>query len=226
MTANRLSSSLTPSPSCRHIKTTSSQTWPKPYNKLQLLGGLFYSEFQSTVEYQEMSKRKSLQRRVPEENSMATTSVSVKRRLLSERSRCQGHRGMTTTCCPGSSKSFWWDFTQDITEWTVICMANWSWHSHQPVPVVKKTKPQSMFYKDTSFTKLQEKMCGLSALLWWPDSTAASRSWRRRHHSSPKRPCSLRAPRRRRRPDMLIVPSIYTISDHFLRPWPRLRFTR
>ena len=31
-------------------------------------------------------------------------------------------------------------------------------------PVVKKTKPQSTFYKDAPFTKLQEKMCGLSAL--------------------------------------------------------------
>ena len=34
MTAKGLSSSLTPSPSCRHIKTTSSQTWPKPYSKV------------------------------------------------------------------------------------------------------------------------------------------------------------------------------------------------
>ena len=41
MTASRLYSSLTPSPSCRHIKTTSSQTWPKPYSKLQLPEGLF-----------------------------------------------------------------------------------------------------------------------------------------------------------------------------------------
>ena len=37
---------------------------------------------QPTVEYQEMSKRTSLQRRVPEENSMATISASVKRRLI------------------------------------------------------------------------------------------------------------------------------------------------
>ena len=73
-------------------KTTSSQTWPKPYNKLQLPGGLFYSGFQPTVEYQEMNKRTSLQRRVPEENSMATMSASMKRRLSLERSRCQGHR--------------------------------------------------------------------------------------------------------------------------------------
>ena len=43
----------------------------------------------------------------------------------------------------------------------------------------------------------QEKMCGLSSLPWRPNSMAASRSWRRRHHSSPKRPrsCSLWTPR-------------------------------
>ena len=33
MTESRLSSSLTQSPSCRLIKTTSSQTWPKPHSK-------------------------------------------------------------------------------------------------------------------------------------------------------------------------------------------------
>ena len=41
------------------------------------------------------------------ENSMTTMSASVKRRLSSDRSRCRGHRGMTVTCCPGSSMSFW-----------------------------------------------------------------------------------------------------------------------
>ena len=107
---------------------------------------------------------------------------------------------MTTIWCPRSSKSFWWGFAPDITDWTVICTANWSWHPHQPAPVVKKNKPQSTFYKDAPFTKLQEKTCGLSALPWWPNSTAANRSWRRRHHSSPKRPwsCRLRTPRRRK----------------------------
>ena len=86
-----------------------------------------------------------------------------------------------------------------ITDWTVICTANWSWHPHQPAPVVKKNKPQSTFYKDARFTKLQEKMCGLSALPWRPNSTATNRSWRRRHHSSPERPwsCRLWTPRRR-----------------------------
>ena len=59
-------------------------------------------------------------------------SVSAKWRLSSESSECQGHRGMTITCCPGSSKSFWWGFTPDITDWTVICTANWSWHPYQP----------------------------------------------------------------------------------------------
>ena len=82
MTANKLYSSLTPSPSCKHTKTTSSQTWPKPYSKLQLPGGLFCGGFQPTVEYQEMSKRTSQQRRVPEENSMPTMSASMKRRLI------------------------------------------------------------------------------------------------------------------------------------------------
>ena len=56
-----------------------------PNNKLQLTVGLFYSEFQPTVEYYEMSKRTSSQRRVPEEKSMPTISASVKRRLSSER---------------------------------------------------------------------------------------------------------------------------------------------
>ena len=50
MTANKLYSSLMPSPSCRHTKITSSQTRPKPYSKLQLPGGLFCSGFQPTVE--------------------------------------------------------------------------------------------------------------------------------------------------------------------------------
>ena len=201
MTANKLYSSLMPSPSCRHTKTTSSQTWPKPYSKLQLPGGLFCSGFQPTVEHQEMSKRTSWQRRVPEENSMPTVSASVKRRLSSECSQCQDHRWMTTTCCPGSSKSFWWGFAPDITDWTAICTANWSWHPHQPAPVVKKNKQQSTFYKDAPFTKLQEKTHGLSALPWQPNSMAANRSWRRWIHSSPEWPWSrrLRMPRRRRR---------------------------
>ena len=110
-----------------------------------------------------VSKRTSLQRRVPDENSMATISASVKRKIPSGLSRCQGHRGMTTTCCPGSSKSFWWGFTLDITDWTVICTANWSWHPHQPAPEVKKTKPQSMFNKDAPVTKPQDV---------WPVSTS------------------------------------------------------
>ena len=199
MTASRLSSFLTPSLSCRDIKTTGSQHWPKPYSKLQLPGGLFCSGFQSTVEYQERNKQTSLQRKVPEENSITRMSASGKRRLSSVRSWCHGHRGMTITCCPGSSKSFWQGFVLDKPDWTVICATNWIWHPHQPASVVKKTKPQSMFYKDALFTKLQEKMCGLSALLWQPNSTATCRSWRRRLHSSPKWPwlCSLWIPGRR-----------------------------
>ena len=122
----------------------------------------------------------------------------VKTVFLNATLQCQNFRGMTTTCCPGSNKSFWWGFAPDITDWTVICTVNWSWHPHQPAPVVKKNKPQSTFYKDAPFTKLQEKMCGLSALPWWPNSTAANRSWRRRNHSSPDWPwsCRLRTPRR------------------------------
>ena len=82
----------------------------------------------------------------------------------------------------------------------VICTVNWSWHPRQLAPVVEKSRPWSMFCKDAPFTKPQEKTCGLSALPWRPNSTAASRSWRRRRHSSPERPwsCRLRTPRRRR----------------------------
>ena len=40
-------------------------------------------------------------------NSMKTMSASAKRRLSSDCSRHQGHREMTVTCCPGSSKSVW-----------------------------------------------------------------------------------------------------------------------
>ena len=86
MAASRLTSSLVPSLSCRHIKTTSSQTRPKPYNKFQLPGGLFFSGFETTVEYQEMSKRTSLQKTVPEGYSITTMSAAAKRRLSSERS--------------------------------------------------------------------------------------------------------------------------------------------
>ena len=129
----------------------------------------------------------SWQRRVPEENSMLTTSASVKRRLSSEHLQSQNYRGMTTTCCPGSNRSFWWGFAPVITDWTVICTVNWSWHPRQLTPVVEKSRPWSMFYKDAPFTKPQEKTCGLSALPWRPNSTAASRSWRRRRHSSPER---------------------------------------
>ena len=46
--------------SCKHIKTTSSLIWPQPFSKLQIPGWQFYSGFQPTVEYQEMSKQTSL----------------------------------------------------------------------------------------------------------------------------------------------------------------------
>ena len=127
-------------------------------------------------------------------------SKSVAKILSSEHLQSQNYRGMTITCCPGSNRSFWWGFARVITDWTVICTVNWSWHPRQLAPVVEKSRPWSMFYKDAPFTKPQEKMCGLSALPWRPNSTAASRSWRRRRHSSPERPwsCRLRTPRRRR----------------------------
>ena len=135
-TAHRLSSSLMPSLSCRHIKTTNSQTWSKPSSELQLPGGLFYSGFQPTMEYQEMSKCTSLWRRVPEENSMSSECL-----------RCQGHRGMIITFWSGRDLC-WWCFVSDTTDWTVISIASWSWHPRQTAPMIKKTKPQSMFYKD------------------------------------------------------------------------------
>ena len=152
-----------------------------------------------------MSKQTSWQRRVPEENSMLTTSASVKRRLSSEHLQSQNYRGMTTTCCPGSNWSFWWGFAPVITDWTVICTVNWSWHPRQLAPVVEKSRRWSMFYKDAPFTKPQEKTCGLSALPWRPNSMAASRSWRKRRHSSPEWPwsCRLRTPRRRRFSDSM-----------------------
>ena len=161
-----------------------------------------------------MSKQTSWQRRVPEENSMSTMSASVKRRLSSERSQSQNYRGMTTTCCPGSNRSLWWGFAPVIIDWTVICTVNWSWHPRQLAPVVEKSRPWSMFYKDAPFTKPQEKTCGLSALPWRPNSTAAGRSWRRRRHSSPERPwsCRLRTPRRRRnRAKMFTINSLYVL---------------
>ena len=87
--------------------------------------------------------------------------------------------------------------------WTVTSIANWSWHPHQPASVVKNTKPQSMFHKDATSTKLEEKMCGLSALPQQPNSRIAGRSWRQLH-SSPKQPwsCSLWTLRRRRERSM------------------------
>ena len=88
----------------------------------------------------------SLQRRVPEENSMPTMSASVKRRLPSERSQCQDHRGMTTTCCPGSSKSFWRGFALDITE--AGTLTNLPLLSRRPIHRARPTKmPPSQSYK-------------------------------------------------------------------------------
>ena len=92
--------------------------------------------------------------------------------------------------------------------------------SSQPASVVKKTKSQSMFYKDAPFTESQEKMCDLSALPWWPNSMAASWSWRRLLHSSPEWPwsCSLWTPRRRRR-QLVLVFQDFSVLGHPVRTW-------
>ena len=37
------------------------------------------------------------------------------------------------------SKSFRWGFAPDITDWTVICTTNWSWHPHQPALWSRRT---------------------------------------------------------------------------------------
>ena len=98
-------------------------------------------------------------------------------------------------------KLFWWGSIQDITDRTVIRTTSWSWHLHKPAPVVRKTKPQGICYKDASLIKLQQKVYNLLAFLWRPNATTASRSWRRRLHSSPNQPwsCILWVSRRRRR---------------------------
>ena len=108
MTASRLFPLVTPSPSCRLIKTTCSEAWPKIYSKLQLPRVLFHSGFQPTVGYQKISKRTSLPRKADDNN----VSFSKKKTLIG----CQDHRGMTVTCCPRSSKSFWRGFVTDITD--------------------------------------------------------------------------------------------------------------
>ena len=53
-------------------------------------------------------------------------------------------------------------------------------------PTYPLTKPQSMIYKDAPPPSPPSR--GLSALPWRPNSMAASKSWRRWRHSSPKRP--------------------------------------
>ena len=54
-------------------------------------------------------------------------------------------------------------------EWVAVvlrarCCGHVNCPPQMPAPVAKKIKPQSTFYKDAPFTKLQEKTCGLSAL--------------------------------------------------------------
>ena len=201
MTANKLYFSLTTSPSCRHTKTTSSQTWPKPYNKSQVPGGPVLQWIPAHCGIPG-NKQADILAKEGARGEQHVNNVSFsERRLSSEHLQSQIYRGMTTSCCPGSNRSFWWGFAPGITDWTVICTVNWSWHPHQLAPVVKKSRKRSMFYKHAPFTKPQEKTCGLSALPWRPNSTAANRSLRRRHHSSPERPwsCTQRTPRRRRR---------------------------
>ena len=113
--------------------------------------------------------------------------------------------GLLPPAVPEAASHAGKDSHQTLRDWTVICTTNWSWHPHQPAPVVKKNKPQSTFYKDAPFTKLQEKTCGLSALPWQSNSTAANRSWRRRHHSASERPWSCRLGTSRRRRSCCVV---------------------
>ena len=125
-----------------------------------------------------------------------------------------------------------WQSGHYFSDFSNHCTANRSWHPHQLAPVVKKTKLRSTFYKDATFSKLQEKMCGLSALPWRPNSTAANRSWRRRLHSSPERPwsCSPRTPRRRRKTEMMRPGSDARVSHTAsecvsTRPWKQSHVT-
>ena len=49
----------------------------------------------------------------------------------------------------------------------------WGWTGEGEGKGIPYTRRSSY----TSFTKLQQKICCLSAAQWWPNSTAASRSW-------------------------------------------------
>ena len=127
-----------------------------------MVGG-FCSGFHPTVEYQEMRKRASLQRRVPEENSMTTMSASVKRRLT---------RALTM---PRSQRD---DYQLLSREQQVVLVRlhtghnrlNSHKHMHSKLKLASSPtcpcgqEPQSRFYQYAPFIKLQEKMCGLSAL--------------------------------------------------------------
>ena len=198
MPASRLSSSLVPSLSCRHIKITSSQTWPKPYSKLQLPGGCSTVDSSPLWNIRKWASERSCKGGCQRRTAYQQCQIQ-RRERPSERSLCQGNRGMTITCCFGSSKLFWWGFVPDIIDCKVICTA--SCHPHEPVLVVKETKPQSMFYKDAFIHKATREDVWPVSTPWRPNSTAVNRSWRRRLHSSPELPwsCIVRTQRRKRR---------------------------
>ena len=162
MTASRLFSSLTPSPSCRHIKTTSSQVCPKPYSKRQLPGGLFYSGSQPTVEYQEMSKRTSWQKegaRGEQHGNNASFSEKTFIRVLT---------------MPRSQRN---DYHLLSREQQVVLVRLRNEHirlnSHMHRKLKLAPSPTCICGQGDQttedvllapYTKIQEKMCGLSAL--------------------------------------------------------------
>ena len=106
---------------------------------LQQVAATTRTVLQPTVEYQKTSKQTSLKRRLPEENSITTMAVSAKRRLSSQR------------------------YHPLYRQQKVVLVRLRTRHNmhrklklvpHQSAAVVKKTKPQSMLYKDVPFTKL------------------------------------------------------------------------
>ena len=200
VTASTLSSSLMLTLSCKYIKTTSHKPGQSP------TASCSYQEGRSTVDSSPLWNITKWASAYPCKGGCKRTAkqqcqLHQKRRPSSKHSRYQGHRRMAITCCPGSSKSFWWGFIPDITDWTVICNASWSWHPHQPAPVVQ----------DDQTTEHVLQRCPLhkaTKAVVWPVSTplvtklyGCKQSWRRRLHLSPDRPssCSLQMLRRRRR---------------------------
>ena len=167
--------------SCRHIKFTRFQTWPKPYSKLHFTRRAVPQWIPAYCGTSGNEQADILAKEGAEGEQHNNVSFSEKKTHQSAQDAKLTEVWLSPAVLGAASRSGE-ALYQDIIDWTVkilTCTANWSWHPHKPASVVKKTKPQSMFYKEASFTKLREKMCGLSALPWWQNSTAASRSWRR-----------------------------------------------